>query len=382
MRVYGRTAVSEFLGDRIVYRNLAPLDTRLDGLEALRAELDLPEGIIPRKSEPDYARVIVRMLQQAHAVDGADAPLERLVFVGDTRLNDSTAFLNISRAGDLAGVAFIGSETTAPESIEIVEAERWGAALGRTLFLANRWGTLADLDRYCAEQGFSVGAGTAVIIDLDKTTLGARGRNAHVIDQARITAVRHTVAGLLRESFNPVAFRTAYDQLNQPEFHPFTADNQDYLAYICLILGSSMYDLQEIVTAVQSGRLDNFYQFISQMDKSVADLPADLRAIHDEVYANVRAGDPTPFKAFRYNEYRTTVALMGQLPDHATPEEMLEQEIVITQEVRAQALDWRGRGALLFGLSDKPDEASIPAPALAAQGYQPIHQTQTHAVGG
>jgi hypothetical protein len=49
--------------------------------------------------------------------------------------------------------------------------------------------------------------------------------------------------------------------------------------------------------------------------------------------------------------------------------------------VRALALDWAKRGALVFGLSDKPDEASIPTPELAKQGFQPIHSTPTHIVG-
>ena len=62
--------------------------------------------------------------------------------------------------------------------------------------------------------------------------------------------------------------------------------------------------------------------------------------------------------------------------------ELLANEIVITQEVREVALAWRERGALLFGLSDKPDEASIPQPAQAAQGRQAIHRVETHAVGG
>jgi len=70
------------------------------------------------------------------------------------------------------------------------------------------------------------------------------------------------------------------------------------------------------------------------------------------------------------------------LPDGAPVAQMLEEEIVITQEVRAVALEWRARGTLLFGLSDKPDEASLPDDALAAQGYRPIHQMATHAVGG
>ncbi len=220
-----------------------------------------------------------------------------------------------------------------------------------------------------------------MIIDLDKTALGARGRNDHVIDRARVEAVRHTVGELLGENFDPSRFQTAYERLNQPKFHPFTSDNQDYLAYICLILGSGLYTLDELVAAVHAGRLTNFEQFITGVDGHADKLPISLRHIHRGVYALVRQGDPTPFKAFRYNEYQATIERMGWLDDAAPTAELLEKEIVITQEVRDLTLVWRERGALLFGLSDKPDEASIPTDDLAARGYQSIHRTETHTVG-
>jgi len=110
-------------------------------------------------------------------------------------------------------------------------------------------------------------------------------------------------------------------------------------------------------------------------------MPGKLHEMHAEIYERVQAGDPTPFKPFRRNEYLATVGRMGQLSDEAPVEDLLAKEIVLTQEVRALAGEWSGRGALLFGLSDKPDEASIPTAELAAQGYAPIHQTPTHAVG-
>jgi len=76
------------------------------------------------------------------------------------------------------------------------------------------------------------------------------------------------------------------------------------------------------------------------------------------------------------------VERMGNLDDRASVDALLASEIVITQEVREIGLRWRAAGALLFGLSDKPDEASIPTEELAAQGFQPIHRVETHAVGG
>ena len=41
----------------------------------------------------------------------------------------------------------------------------------------------------------------------------------------------------------------------------------------------------------------------------------------------------------------------------------------------------RRAGALLFGLSDKPDEASLPTPELEQQGHLPLHRNVTHIVG-
>ena len=110
-------------------------------------------------------------------------------------------------------------------------------------------------------------------------------------------------------------------------------------------------------------------------------LPASLQAIHADIYTRVQQGDPTPFKAFRYNEYLTTTARMGNLDDRASVPRLLADEIVITQEVREIALIWKERGALLFGLSDKPDEASVPSEEQAAEGWLPIHRVETHAVG-
>lgn len=375
MRVYGRTSVHEFLEDFIVYRNLVPCDPRLPSLAEVAPHLGLPQGVIPRKSEPAYASVIAYLLREARALDAPHTSLARLIYLGDTRMNDSTAFVNICRAGEWPGLLFICAENNSPARVEV------SAQSGETFYQTNRWAALADFDRFCREQGFPIDERTAVVVDLDKTAIGARGRNDHVIDMARVEAVRLTIGDLLGDEFDPERFQTAYDQLKQAEFHPFTADNQDYLCYICLILGSGLLTLESLIEDVKSGRMASFVQFIAWVNDHVAELPASLRAIHDDIYRLVQQGDPTPFKTFRYNEYRTTVGRMGQLDDTTPVEQLLRDEIVITQEVRELALAWRKQGALLFGLSDKPDEASLPPPELASQGYQPIHRAETHAVG-
>jgi len=380
MKPHGLTSVYEFLSDFLVYRNLRPLDARLPALDDVRDRAGVPTAMTPRKSEPAYARVIVEILRAARALDAPERPLERVVYIGDTCMNDGTAFTNIARAGDWPGLAFIASEREAPDPPEIIEEDETSEA-PRALYLADRWAAISDFVSFCRARDFPVDAGTAVIVDLDKTALGARGRNDHVINQARVEAVRRTVGELLGDAFDPRAFQAAYDVLNESEFHPFTADNQDYLAYICLILGSGLYELQPLMARVRAGGLTSFEPFIAQVDARRDDLALSLREIHQRIYGRVRAGDPTPFKAFRYNEYVATVERMGCLGDDASVEMLLAEEIVITEEVREAALRWKARGALLFGLSDKPDEASIPGDALARQGYVPIHRVQTHAVG-
>ncbi len=376
LKNFGRTSLREFLGDWVVYRNLAPADPRLPALDALREDAGLPPGQTPRKSEAAYARVIVRLLHSAQSLRGAAAPIRRLLFVGDTLLLDGTAFANVCQAGGWPGLAFIGSENAKPVSVNIALNLN-----GQSLYQANRWQALVDFSAYASAHGFPADESTAVIVDIDKTALGARGRNGQVIDSARVQAVHTTVAGLLGTAFDPQAFRTAYDLLNQPEFHPFTADNQDYLAYICLILGSGLCPLDAVVRDVRDRQLASFEQFIAQVDRRRVDLPPELRAIHAEIFSLVRKGDPTPFKSFRRNEYLATIRCFGSLPDDTPAETLIDQEILVTQEVRAAALDWKRDGALLFGLSDKPDEAATPTRELAASGYLPIHRAETHAVG-
>ena len=89
----------------------------------------------------------------------------------------------------------------------------------------------------------------------------------------------------------------------------------------------------------------------------------------------IAAEDPTPFKAFRRREYLETVSRMDVLPGDADEAAVLSREIVITAEVAGLAHYMAERGSLVYGLSDKPDEASLPTPEYAARGYRPLHRT-------
>ncbi len=372
MKVHGRACVADLLGDFIVYRNLVPLDPHLPGLPQLRDWFRLARDYVPRKSSPEYAQVVVEILKAAQR-RADQPPLTRLVYIGDTRVNDGIAFSNLCRAGDWPGMAFICAEDDRPARLEVVEGETG------TLVFSNRWAGIDEFAGLCKSRRVPIGVGTAVVIDLDKTLLGARGRNDRVIDQVRVEAMQATLAGVLGDGFSAAAFAADYAALNRPEYHAFTTDNQDYLAYICLILGTGIIRRDELIAAVRAGRMRGIADLIEYVDARAEELPAKVRVVHEQVSASIARGDPTPFKEFRRAEFRATVARMGRLNDNAAVEELLREEIVITHEIMTAAARWHDRGALLFGLSDKPDEASVPE---ATDERLPVHRAVTHMVGG
>jgi hypothetical protein len=375
LQLLGRATLSEFLGDLVVYRNLVPCDSRLPDLDALRSRFGLEGGGIPRKTELDYARVVVEMLRSARQHDGCGGEPSGLVMVGDTEHNDGTAFANLCQVLNLPGAVFIGDERGDEPRLEASPRDR-----GQTLYRANRWRLLEDFDRLVAD-GLEIGPGTVVVVDIDKTALGARGRNHRPIDAARTAAARLTVAELVGERADPELVQAAYDRLNRPDFHPFTTDNQDYLAYLCLLVGSDWVGIDDLVGGIENGEWSDFANLLGGVSETLDALPSGLREVHSRVAGAVAAGDPTPFKEFRRAEFEETVARMAADDCGATVESVLAERITLTAEVRQWALEWRARGALIFGLSDKPDEASMPTPEMAERGLAPLHKTPALVVG-
>jgi hypothetical protein len=367
--MYPRKKISDFLGDRVAYRNLAPADATLPSLKTLWQEVGMESYRVPRKTEPVYADVVYRILQTAQARRGA-APLKRFLFIGDTPMNDGTSAKNLGQYLFMRG--FIANEKPAQPQESTFDGP---------LMLANRWQALNNFLEWVQKEGFVFDEQTALLLDLDKTTMGPRGRNDKMIDQARITAVRRTVEELLGGGFDETAFRSVYDRLNQLEYHPFTGDNQDYLAYISLMVVGGLYPAERLWDDLDNRRLSGFHQFVTLCDGRQPQMSAGLLAAHREVTANVAKNDPTPFKSFRYREYRATVALMDRLPDDTPPADLMAGEITLTGEVVDITEQLAALGVLTFGLSDKPDEASTPQPDDAAKGLAPLHHVTMKVVG-
>jgi hypothetical protein len=363
MQVYGSAALSDLLGDNVAYRSLRPVDLRLPGLADIRS------GPPPRKGDTAYAEVVIEILRAARRLTQPDAGLHRVIVVGDTQRSDGGAFETICAASGWRGRCFICDEKPS----EAAATRQQG-----TISYANAWQGLYAFQAALEAEEFVIDTGTVVVLDIDKTLIGAKGRNHQLIDRARLTALRAAVAETLGSAFDPEHFSAIYRELDQARYHVLTEDNQDIVAYLCVVVGGGVLTAQEPARLVQDG-----YRFRDALDlvsDRVATVNPGLAAFHDQIAHLVLAGDPTPFKGFRRREYTETCRLLG-CSTATQPEQILAEEIAITAEAWQVAQKWARQGALLFGLSDKPDEAAIPTREQALAGSLALHRMQTHVVG-
>ncbi len=376
LRNFGRASLADTFGDLVIYRNLEPLDPRLPGLKTAAYKMGIADDRIPRKQDPGYAKAAVWFAKQVQKLRKNNTPLSEILFVGDTLYNDGQAYGHMRQFSEWAGSCFIGSERLAePFMIDADDEDN--------VFCANRWAALADWVKWMREHGLNLDERTAVIIDIDKTLLGAKGRNDQVINQARLEGIFRTMTSVLGDNFNRADFERHYAELNRSRYHFLTEDNQDYLAYICLVLNAGLISYDEVLQEVEKDSLDNFEQFLRWVNSRLMIRPLvgeSFRQVHEAIVGAVRVGDPTPFKRFRRQEFITTVERMGHMPDETPVEELLANEITLTNEVCELGEWFAARGCVLLCLSDKPDEASMPDPRVSAE-LQPVHRTPTHRVG-
>ncbi len=373
---FGRATLADFFGDIVIYRNLEPLEKKLSGIKSAGYRMGLSSDIVPRKFEPDYAKAALWIAEEAQRLRRVAAPLREVLFVGDTLLNDGQAYLNLAKLSGWRGSCFIGADR--PEQAPAAEIDG-----PNRLYNANRWSAVGDWIQWVSAQDFTLDERTLLIVDIDKTILGAKGRNDSVIDHARLDGLYRTMDAVLGIDFNRDAFEQHYNALNRSRYHSLTADNQDYLAYICLALNIGLIQFEELLREIDSDSLHNFEQFIRWVESrmmSQAGVTEAFRQVHEAVRASVRIGDATPFKQFRREEFVSTVSHMGNLADDASVAEILAEEIALTQEICELSESLKQRGCLLLCLSDKPFEASCPTRQHAAD-FLPVHRTPTHRIG-
>ncbi|MDD5263795.1 MAG: hypothetical protein PHU43_03065 [Candidatus Bipolaricaulis sp.] len=372
MRFRGEGAIQDVVGDRILYRNLIPVNRRLPGIDELREKLGILAGEHPRKGTERHARVVAEIVQAAARQAGTANDLARWVYVGDTRQSDGATFRGLCQVTGRPGWAFIAGECDEPGSEQRHADSR--------LVFAHSW---AEIDAFFAAAGaagFGCGSNTAVIVDLDKTLFGARGRNDHVVDGTRTAAALSVVCEAVG-STEPAGLANVYAEINHSRFRGFVEDNQDVVVYLSTLVVSGSVPLSDLEGRGSDQAGKGFRAFLEEVNRRRSSLSPGMRSFHDAVYGRALAGCPTLVPAFRRAEYRETVARMSGAAAGAPVDQLLQKRVVITGEVWDVLRAWQERGALVFALSDKPDEAAFPS-AEAPVDARPIHATPTCIIGG
>lgn len=342
-----QATIFDLTGDAVIYRDLEPCDPALPRLDALRADLGLPPGPPPRKRDAAYAQVILGLARAAQAARGGP-PIHTLAVLGDTE-NDRLLAAHLRSVAPVRSFGFIGEDRpVAEESIvwdgDTATATRW--------HLVEPWA--AEVVRRGGDW-----ARSAVLIDIDKTLLGPRGRSDGAIDDARAEGALDVASSFLGPALDVPAFRRIYADLCHKPWHGFTLDNQDYVAATSLLLATGAGDLEALRAEVAAGAAS----FPAFLDAAAGAVRPELRELHAELRSRVAAGDPTPFKAFRRAEFTATLARMA--------DGRLTLCGVVFDTCKALA----EQGALLLAASDKPAESAVPSPEQFAAAVLPLHRT-------
>jgi hypothetical protein len=346
--------IADVTGDNVVYRDLQPCTPHLTGLDGLRATLGLPADELPRKRDAAYARVMLELLRQAQA-HRSDLPLQAVLVVGDSD-NDRRLAHHLREASGLPVMAFIGADRAgqAPHLAwdgDSATATRWS--------LLDPWIGLV-VQRVSATLHAMPWEQTALLLDIDKTLLGPRGRNDGAIDEARAEAALQEARDVLGDRLDTARFQSHYATLCEREYHSLTLDNQDYVAYLTLLLEVEALTLEDVQQGIADGSLEDFTALLARVEGHV---PPVLEPLHAEICAAHSAGDPTTFKAFRRLELATTQARMA------------DGRLMLGREVMDMAQRLVGRGALCLAASDKPAESALPSPQQESAGMLPLHRS-------
>jgi hypothetical protein len=341
--------IADLTGDAVLYRDLQPYDADLPGLTQLREPLGLPPGLLPRKRDAAYARVMGALL--AHMRERAAAPpLRMLLVVGDTA-NDRMLAQHLRASSGLPVYACIGADALSKPP---------GLTYEGDTATATRWSLLDEWLARLETDGAQPWPQAALLLDIDKTLLGPRGRNDEAIDDARAAAALDAARSLPDFALNEATFEQYYATLCDSEYHGLTLDNQDYTVFAALLLTGEVLSLDELRAQRADGTPRSFGLLLDVVEGR---LPPALTETYAAVRAAHEAGDPSPFKAFRRAEFAATLARMG------------DGRLTLCREVVAAARTLRERGVLCLAASDKPAESALPAPEQEAAGMAPLHRT-------
>ncbi len=347
-KLYRRGRLSDFFENNIVFRELEPVNKNLPGFSVLKGKLGL--RILPRKKDKEYVKVLSEMFRAAGS-------FSKIIYIGDTLMSDLSVINNFAESGLFKTIGIITRE-----------GEVDGFEENENYIFSGSWANLPDVLAHIENKFFSVDKSTVVIIDIDKTAIGARGRNEKAIDRARMDAIFM----LAKKAFKDISaeeFLSIYDKVNKREFFSVTEDNQDFVSILSMLVYGGALGLADLRIA----------QSILNLLKSIKTKNSVLLEYAETVLQNVKAQNPTAFPQFRKAEFEKTITRMDFMQDETPVGTLLSEEITITGEVYDAALDLKSRGALVFGVSDKPGLSSIPQEGST---LPPIYEKAMKIYGG
>jgi hypothetical protein len=362
-------SVSDLFGERIMLRDIEPRSPALDGIEAFRHELGWDETYVPRKNEPEYAQALLRI------VGGSDmrGP-KRIVYVGDTLLNDGGAIRGLQAEGPPECVwGFLCGATKAqPERDFVLDRVYFGA----------EWGSLQSFVDYARGDGLVFDAETWVLFDLDQTVYAAKGRDDEPLLRARWDGVRGYLESIVPAyKFDAERAEALYREFDRDEYHPVTRDNLDYVVLLVLAVASGLADAGEIRDYANSSR-PNIGTLADELRRRAAmrlgheDIGAVLNAVKAVSY-NTANGDQTPCKEFRRYECLAMAARMRG--DVARGN---EEQILLNREVVDLIGSLQETPAQLFAVSDRPLEAAVAEPADTGESHTDLMTVPMAFCGG
>ncbi len=337
-------SITDLFGDLISLRDLEPRSPKVRGLGELRQELGLAAPFVPRKSDPEYARVVASFAQDVAG------PHPTIIYVGDTVFNDGTAICGLEESSPGSVYGFLCNERGfgIPDDFTV-----------GPIYFAKKWRSVNRFVEDALHHGLSIDKGTVGFFDLDQTVYAAKGRDDEPLRIARWKAL----LAFLKDSipphrFDPAQAERIYRHLDQDSYHRITRDNMDYVALFVLAVSAGLCDAPEIE------------EFAASPENSIASLTERLyqraraRKGHEEidgvideirrVYLNTLNGDQTPCKGFRrYECEETAVAMRGAANID------VGARITLNHEVVDLVVFLRDRGVHVFALSDRPIEAAV-----------------------
>ena len=329
--MYKRGKLTDIFGDFIIFRELNPVNKNLPQFERVKKALSLEK--LPRKKDKDYVKVLSYIFSFAGGY-------KRIFYIGDTLMSDLSVINSFSRYTDFETFGIITRE-----------GELNGFEDRGNFVLNGKWKNLQNVFSFCEKNHFTISEDTVFIIDIDKTAIGARGRNDKAIDRARMDAIK-ALAGEIFGEVNKEEFSMIYDVVNKKDFFYITEDNQDIVSIVSFLVYDGALSLEQL----GSGEFENTISLLS----SVKPDNTKLEKYVQTVLVNVEKGNPTAFPEFRKKEFEKTILRTDFLADETLPSKLLSEEILITGEVYDLALIAKEKGAFVFGVSDKPALSTMP----------------------